>query len=76
MARLKSFLPNLRVENAVKSHNCQHSDSHRIHAGTPRLRVKEERSPTHYCPLCALASIRADIQTLQRLESELSPFYK
>jgi hypothetical protein len=72
VAKLKSFLSNLRVENAVNSHNCRHNKKHRVQAGTPRLRVKEGRSPIHYCPLCALESIRADIQTLQRLERELS----
>lgn len=71
MARLKSLVKNLTVNRAVKSHNCKRNKDHRIVAGGKRLRVKEGRSSQHYCPDCALASIRADIERLRQLEQAL-----
>jgi hypothetical protein len=71
MARRKSFLPRLTIDNALKSHNCQHNKAHRIQQGDKRLKVAVERSVEHFCVTCALESIAGDIEELQRLADEL-----
>jgi transposase len=71
MARRKSFLPRLTIDNALKSHNCQHNKAHRIQQGDKRLKVAVERSFEHFCVTCALESISGDIEVLKRLADEL-----
>ena len=71
MARRKSFIPRLTIDNALKSHNCQHNKSHRIQQGDKRLKVPVDRSFEHFCVACALESIAGDIEELQRLVEEL-----
>ena len=71
MARPKSILPRLKVDQAKKSHNCQHGKTHRITKGENRLKVSIDRADEHYCVPCALEIIRRDIATLQSLAQDL-----
>jgi hypothetical protein len=71
MPRPKSLLPNVIVDEAKISHNCQHNARHRINKGDKRLKVKETRAPDHYCVPCALEIIRRDIEKLKSLAQEL-----
>ena len=71
MARRKSFLSRLSIDNALKSHNCQHNQAHRIQQGDKRLKVAVGRTVEHFCTMCALESITGDIEELQRLVEEI-----
>lgn len=71
MARPKSLLPNVVVDEAKKAHDCQHNGAHRLQQGDKRLRVRVQRSHEHFCTACALDIIEADIAKLQALASQL-----
>lgn len=71
MPRPKSFLPQLVIDEAGSSHNCQHNKAHRIVKGAKRLKVIEGRSREHYCVNCAMDSIRADLGKLEDLMKNL-----
>ena len=49
MARSKSLLPNLVVDEAKKAHDCQHNRAHRLQQGDKRLRVRVQRTYEHFC---------------------------
>jgi hypothetical protein len=72
MGRPKSFVANLTIDTAQKSHNCQHNSSHRIHMGDRRLKVKVERSNEHFCVSCAVQFLNLDIAKLKSLVDALS----
>lgn len=72
MARPKSVLKRLEVDEALKSHNCQHNSHHRINSGSKRLKVTVERTPEHFCIECALKIIDSDISKLNALREELT----
>ncbi len=71
MARSKSLLPNLVVDEAKKAHDCQHNRAHRLQQGDKRLRVRVQRTYEHFCTPCALDIIEGDIAKLQALAGEL-----
>ena len=71
MARPKSLLPNVVVDEAKRAHNCQHNGSHRLQQGDKRLRVRLQRTHEHFCTACALAIIEGDIAKLQTLAGQL-----
>ena len=71
MPRPKSIIQRAEVDQAKHAHNCQHNSSHRIHMGDRRLRIRDGRSPEHYCVECALEIINRDILKLQRLAEQL-----
>lgn len=71
MARPKSILQRVEVDEARKAHNCQHNDAHRLQRGDKRLKVWRDRSAEHYCVTCALAIIQRDIAKLQSLAQQL-----
>jgi hypothetical protein len=73
MARPKSIIQRVEVDQAQRAHNCQHNSSHRIHRGDARLKVWNGRSPEHYCVACALAIIERDMAKLQKLAEQLRP---
>ncbi len=72
MPRPKSFLPRLAVEKAARAHNCQHNASHRLRMGDVRLKVTIERSSELFCPTCAIAILRADIDMMTQLIDQLT----
>ena len=67
MARAKSLIIRTEVDEALKSHNCQHSSKHRITKGERRLKVRNGRSWDHYCLECAKIMLNNDTQKLQEL---------
>jgi hypothetical protein len=67
MPRPKSILVRIEVDEARRSHNCQHNAAHRLTPGEKRLKVWKDRSPEHYCVDCALSIINRDIAKLQQL---------
>jgi hypothetical protein len=73
MGRPKSFLVRLEVDVAKKSHNCQHSNTHRIAMGDSRLKVTEGRSSEYYCALCGLKFLETDAGRIAVLLAQLRP---
>jgi hypothetical protein len=71
MPRPKSIIERVEVDEALKAHNCQHNQNHRIERGDKRLKVWKQRSPEHYCVSCALDIIARDIAELQDLDRRL-----
>ena len=71
MPRPKSILQRVKVDCALKAHNCQHNAKHRLERGDKRLKVWNDRSPDHYCVKCALSIIDRDIEKLQHLAEQL-----
>jgi hypothetical protein len=71
MARPKTFLMRLEVDAARKSHNCQHSDAHRVAMGASRLKVTDGRSSEHYCVACAIKFLEADAARIAVVLAEL-----
>lgn len=59
------------VDSALKSHDCQHSSSHRVSMGNRRLKIPKGRSFEHYCVECGLKIVLAEIEYLKSLEAEL-----
>ena len=53
MARIKSLIGRVEVDNAKHAHNCQRDARHRIFAGDRRLKVRNRRGWDHYCVACA-----------------------
>jgi hypothetical protein len=72
MPRPKSFLPQLSVDHALKAHDCQHNQCHRLHCGDARLKVKVQRTYEHFCTQCALEIINRDIGILTALAGQLN----
>lgn len=67
MGRMKSLIIRAEFDEALKSHNCQHSSKHRIAMGQKRLKVRSGRSWDHYCLECAKSILQHDAQKLQEL---------
>lgn len=67
MARIKSLLIPVDVDEALKAHNCQANASHRIERGDRRLKVRNGRSWDHYCLSCARRIVERDIAALQEV---------
>lgn len=72
MARPKSFVASIEIDEAQRAHNCQHNATHRILKGERRLKLKVERTAEHFCRECALKFLRADVQKLETLIDRLS----
>lgn len=70
MAR-KSLVQRVEVEQAMKAHNCQANQKHRLQKGDTRLKVFKDRSADHYCRACALHIVQHDITRLQELARRL-----
>lgn len=64
----KSLIETVRVEIALKSHNCQANQAHRVNKGDVRLKVRDGLGWAHYCKDCALKIIAKDIEKLNRLK--------
>jgi hypothetical protein len=68
MARVKSLVTRVEVDEAKKAHNCQANAAHRIERGDRRLKVRNGRSWDHYCVSCAVVILERDITELQTLQ--------
>lgn len=53
----KSLIETVRIEIALKAHNCQANQAHRVNKGDIRLKVKDGLGWAHYCKECALKII-------------------
>jgi hypothetical protein len=71
MAKPKSFLKNIVVDKAMRSHCCKHNSNHKIQSGEKRLRLKTNRSHEHFCVKCAVESINADMKKLEEIKNLL-----
>lgn len=72
MARIKSLIGQVEIDNAGKAHYCQASKQHRVEKGDVRLKVRNGRGWDHYCKACAETIITRDIQKLMELK-EMNP---
>lgn len=72
MARPKSFIASIEIDEAQRAHNCQHNAAHRIVKGDRRLKLKVERTAEHFCRECAVQFLKADVKKLEALIAELS----
>ena len=72
MGRAKSFVKNISIDTAKRSHFCKHDKKHSIKAGDKRLKFKENRADQYFCVECAKESIRKDIVKLNKILSELN----
>jgi hypothetical protein len=72
MARPKSFVASIEMDEAQRAHNCQHNAGHRILKGERRLKLKVERTSEHFCRDCAIKFLKADVEKLEALIAQLS----
>lgn len=72
MAPVKSLLKRALVDEAKRSHPCQHNSRHRLQKGEKRLGIKALRNMEYFCVQCALAAIDADMLKLTALRKELA----
>jgi hypothetical protein len=70
---IKSLVITVEIDHALKGHDCQANAKHKILKGDPRLKVKDGRSPDHYCMPCARAMIQRGIDHLLDLQQRLPP---
>jgi hypothetical protein len=66
---IKSLVVQVRVDVAIRGHNCQANARHRIEKGNVRLKVRKGRSWDHYCSVCAKAMFARDIAKLTALQN-------
>lgn len=71
MPRPKTLIKPIAVDDAQRAHSCQHVPSHRVLQGEKRLKLKVNRTYEHFCTICALQIIEADIQKLQRIKEQM-----
>lgn len=69
MARIKSLLEQVKIDVALRAHNCQGNQKHSVPMGAIRLKVRNGRSWDHYCRACAEVIIERDIQKLTNLRT-------
>jgi hypothetical protein len=72
MARIKSIVIQIEIDEAKKAHNCQANANHRINKGDRRLKVRNQRSWDHYCIPCAIKILDQDIAELETLRTDAS----
>lgn len=72
MARHRSLVLHASIDQAQRSHKCQHSVRHVLQAGDVRLAVTANRTTEHFCRACAIEMVKADILRLSLLLEQLS----
>lgn len=65
----KSLIETVRIDIALKSHNCQANQAHRVNKGDVRLKVRDGMGWANYCKECALKIIDRDIDKLNKLRN-------
>jgi hypothetical protein len=73
MPKPKSVLPKLTIDEAARSHSCQHNKNHKLKKGDKRLKIKVNRAYEHYCSECAIKTLERDISILTALVEQLRP---
>lgn len=71
MGKAKVLHRKLKLDEAGKSHKCQHNKNHPIKKGDKRLKVTEGRTDEHYCLACAERFLASSIESLQCLLKEV-----
>lgn len=71
MAKPKSFVKNLVIDKAKKSHNCQHNKQHRINQGDIRLGLKDGKSIEYFCKECSIEFLKNGASKISELISEI-----
>lgn len=71
MARIKSIIICTEIDTALKSHNCQANETHRITKGSIRLKVRNGRSYDYYCINCANQILKRDMRKLNDLQAKI-----
>jgi hypothetical protein len=71
VGKTKSFVKNISIDTAKKSHFCKHNKKHKINKGDKRLKLKESRASQYFCIECAKESLNKDINELNTLLTEL-----
>jgi hypothetical protein len=71
MPRLKSFIKNINLEVAERTHNCHFNKKIRINKGDHRLNLKEGNRRTNYALINAIQMVRKDIEKLLELEKQI-----
>jgi len=71
MGKTKSFIKNISIDTAKRTHSCKHNRKHIINIGDKRLKYKEGRAYQHFCIKCAEESLKDDISKLRKLLNEL-----
>lgn len=66
---LKSLIESVKIDVALRAHNCQANARHRVERGDIRLKVRNGRSWDHYCRECASKIITRDIARLTVLQA-------
>ena len=72
MARIRSLVTSVQIDQAGKAHNCQGNSRHRINKGDSRLKVPTDGSPDHYCLDCARKIVERDLAKLEELAGRLN----
>lgn len=67
MSRIKSIVISASIDEALKAHNCQANNNHRIQKGEKRMKVRNGRSWNHYCIECSKKILNIDIEKLNQL---------
>ena len=71
MGRTKSFIKNISIDTAKRTHSCKHDKKHIINMSDKRLKFKDGNSIQFFCVKCAKESIKNDISKLRKLLLEL-----
>jgi len=69
----KSLITRVEIDRALRAHNCQANQRHRLERGHARLKVRNGRSWAHYCAPCGVAILERDIAKLRLLLAQLQP---
>jgi len=67
MSKPKSLIKRAEIDEAIRSHTCQHNSTHSITQGDKRLKVSEGRRSENYCLSCAERFLLVAIEKLQSL---------
>jgi hypothetical protein len=69
----KSLVIRVEIDHALKAHNCQANNRHRLERGDRRLKVRNGRSWDHYCVACATNILMRDMGRLRALLTQFAP---
>jgi len=76
MPRYKSFLKNIKIEKAKRTHNCRFNKNRVIKKGDYRLCLTEGRSDKNYSLEEVLPMIEKDLKKLLEIKSNIEILLK
>ena len=71
MAKFKSLVKHITLDFAGRKHSCQHNQSHTIHKGQIRLKLRQDRTDEHFCKHCGLKMLELDVERLKATLTKL-----